>query len=159
SGRRGSSGSALRPNGRSGVIRLGLIFGVVAVYLCLVGIVEAFKGRLVLGNMLGLGWTVLLITALGGGYTAARRRGSAGAAVLACGFVVLLTVLMLAALLLLGSMVDLRAMFVNASPGLYALLTFGHDLGGGAVLLLITEAAAGVCGALLFLMPRGVRGT
>jgi branched-chain amino acid transport system permease protein len=149
----------LRPSGLSGVIRTGLIFGVIAVYLCLVGIVETFKGRWIISNALGLGWTLLLITGMAGGYFGARRTRSMAAAVVAGGTVGLLTGLALAGLLLLGSVIDLRAMFVNASPGLYAVLAFGRDPGGGVGMLLLTEVASGICGALLWLMPQGVRVT
>jgi branched-chain amino acid transport system permease protein len=149
----------LRPSGRNAIIRIGLIFGVVAVYLCLVGIVEAFKGKWIISNVLGLGWTLLLITGATGGYVAARRSGSGMPGVIAGGAVGLLTGAALAALMLVGSWINLRAMFVNASPGLYSLLAFDRDLGTGIGLLLLTEGASGVCGAFLCLMPGGARRT
>jgi len=71
----------------------------------------------------------------------------------------LITGVALAGLLLVGTRIDLRAMFVNASPGLYSLLAFDRDLGTGIPLLLFTEGVSGVCGALLYLMPREVRRT
>ncbi len=149
----------MRPSAHSTVVRIGLIFGAIAVYLCLVGIVETFKGRWIISNALGLGWTLLLITGMAGGYIGARRSGSGTAAVVAGGSVGLLTGVVLAALLLVGTVTDLRTVFVNASPGLYALLAFDRDPGTGVFLLIFTEAVSGVCGALLFLMPRGGRGT
>jgi branched-chain amino acid transport system permease protein len=149
----------LRPSGRNVAVRLGLIFGVIAVYLCLVGIVETFKGRWIINNVLGLGWALLLITAMAGGYLAARR-GQPGAAGIAAGGVVgLLTGAALAALLLVGRWIDLRTMFVNASPGLYALLAFDRDLGTGVGFLLVAETASGMCGALLSRIPQGARRT
>lgn len=147
------------PSGPKALIRVGLIFGAIGVYLCLVGIVETFKGRWIVSNVLALGWTLLLITAMCGGYVGARRSRSVTGAVVAGGFVGLVTGMLLAGLLLVGTATNLRAIFVNASPGLYALLAFDRDLGGGTVLLLLTEAASGVCGALLSLMPRAIRGT
>ncbi len=147
----------MRLSGRSAIVRIGLIFGVVAIYLCLVGIVETFKGRWIVSNVLGLGWALLLITGAAGGYIAARRSAPGVSGVVAGGLVGLITGVALAALLLVGTWIDLRAMFVNASPGLYALLAFDRDLGPGAGLLLLTEVAAGVCGALLSLMPQGAR--
>ncbi|HET8999933.1 MAG TPA: branched-chain amino acid ABC transporter permease [bacterium] len=149
----------MRPSGHSAIIRIGLIFGLIAVYLCLVGIVETFKGRWIISNVLGLGWTLLLITGVTGGYVAARRNGSATSGVVAGGAVGLLTGAALTALLLVGSWINLRAMFVNASPGLYSLLAFDRDLGTGIPLLIFTEGVSGVCGALLYLMPREVRRT
>ncbi len=149
----------MRRSGHSVVVRIGLIFGAIAVYLCLVGIVETFKGRWIISNVLGLGWTLLLITGMAGGYVGARRSGAGAAAIVAGGAAGMLTGMVLAALLLVGTWIDLRAMFVNASPGLYALLAFDRDLGTGVGLLLLTEAASGVCGALLCLMPQGARRT
>ena len=52
---------------RSDFLRVGLLFGVIAVYLCLVGVVEAFKGRWIVSNVLGLGEAFLLITVLAPG--------------------------------------------------------------------------------------------
>jgi branched-chain amino acid transport system permease protein len=149
----------LRPSALSATVRVGLIFGVIAVYLCLVGIVETFKGRWIIGDTLGLGLALLLIAAMAGGYTAARRTGSGMAAVVAGGLVGFLTGGALAVLTLIGTSVNLRLIFVNASPGLYTLLTFGRDVGSGVVLLLLAEVASGVCGALLWLMPRDARRT
>ena len=149
----------MRPSERNAIIRIGLIFGVVAVYLCLVGIVEALKGKWIISNALGLGWVLLLITGATGGFVAARRSNSWAGGVIAGGVVGLLTGAALAGLLLMGTWINLRAMFVNASPGLYALLTFDRNLGMGVGLLLLTEAASGVCGALLCLMPQGPRRT
>jgi branched-chain amino acid transport system permease protein len=147
----------LPPSGRSAAVRIGLIFGVIAVYLCLVGIVETFKGRWIISNVLGLGWALLLITGAAGGYVAARRAGSIAGGIVAGGAAGLLTGAALAMLLLVGSWIDLRAMFVNASPGLYTLLAFDRDIGTGVVLLLLTETAAGLCGGLLCLMPQSAR--
>jgi branched-chain amino acid transport system permease protein len=147
----------LPPSGRSAAVRIGLIFGVIAVYLCLVGIVETFKGRWIISNVLGLGWALLLITAAAGGYAAARRAGSSAGGIVAGGAAGLLTGAALALLLLVGAWIDLRAMFVNASPGLYTLLAFDRGIGTGIALLLLIETAAGLCGALLWLMPQQAR--
>jgi branched-chain amino acid transport system permease protein len=128
--------------------------------LCLVGVVETFKGRWIISDTLGLGLALLLITAMAGGYVAARRSGSvtAPAALAAGGLTGLLTGAALAALVFVGATIDLRAMFVNASPGLYALLTFDRGAPGVGRLVLL-EVASGVCGAALSLMRRDARGT
>ncbi|HKV45964.1 MAG TPA: branched-chain amino acid ABC transporter permease [bacterium] len=146
----------MRPSGPNAIVRIGLIFGVIAVYLCLTGIVETFKGRWIISDVLGLGWMVLLITGAAGGYIAARRSRPA-AAVAAGGGAGLIVGASLALLLLIGTWVDLRVVLVNASPGLYALLMFDRDVRTGVGLQLLSEAAAGVCGALLYLMPQRAR--
>ena len=64
----------MRPSGRSDALRIGLIFGVAAVYLCLVGVIETFKARWVVSDAFGLGRAILLILGLVAGFLAARRQ-------------------------------------------------------------------------------------
>ncbi len=162
----------MRPRRPDDVLRIGLLFGVVALYLCLVGLVETFKDRWVIADVLGLGETMLLITAIVAGlvYARARAYGIAktrvsqdvpgGLRTLLGGAAVgLLVGASLVVLLLVGSRVALRVMLVNASPALYGLLTFGRDLTPGSALLLLVEGACGLFGALLLLIPAGLRRT
>jgi branched-chain amino acid transport system permease protein len=142
---------------RSDFVRVGLLFGVIAVYLCLVGVVETFKGRWVVSDVFGLGQTFLLITVLGAGYITARRTGKDIAAVSAGAGAGALVGGALAGLLLLGGWINLRAMFVNASPTLFSLLAFNQRPGPGSLLLVLAGAAAGACGAALNLIPAQAR--
>jgi branched-chain amino acid transport system permease protein len=138
-------------------VRLGLLFGVIAVYLCLVGVVETFKGRWIVSDVLGLGQALLLITALVAGYVTARRAAGGLGALLGGAFAGMLVGGALAGLLLLGGWINLRAMFVNASPTLFSLLAFNQTLGRGSLLLVLAGIAAGACGAVLYLIPAGAR--
>jgi len=155
------------------VLRLGLLGGLVALYLCLVGIVGTFSERDVIDRMLTLGHTLLFLTALGVGYLGARelatpsRHPHAGHAVdhhlprvgmslLAGALAGAVTGASLSFLLILGGLVNLRAVFLNASPLLYNVLTLGlgpaHSwvpLVGGVVL--------GMTGAVLYILPVRVR--
>ena len=142
---------------RSDFLRVGLLFGVIAVYLCLVGVVEAFKGRWIVSNVLGLGEAFLLITVLAAGYVTARRTGNRIAAVPAGAGAGALVGVALAGLLLLGGWINLRAMFVNASPTLFSLLAFNQKPGTGSLLLVLAGAAAGAVGAVLYLIPPQTR--
>jgi branched-chain amino acid transport system permease protein len=65
--------------------------------------------------------------------------------------------LVLAALLVIGSLVNLQAMFINASTALYRVLTFGKDLALGAVLLVIVSAIVGGLAGVTFILPQRVR--
>jgi len=140
-------------------LRIGLILGVVAVYMCLVGLVETFKARWIISDVIGLGQLLLIMAGIVAGYLAARQAaGAGGVMAVAQGAVAGVIVgASLAALLVVGHLVDLRVMFVNASPALYSLLAFGRDTAAGSRLLLIAGAAAGGIGGLLFLIPTGVR--
>jgi len=65
----------LPPRRPNSVLSVGLLFGVVAVYLCLVGLVETFRLRWIIANVIGLGQMMLLITAIVAGFVYARRVG------------------------------------------------------------------------------------
>jgi branched-chain amino acid transport system permease protein len=144
---------------RNDFVRVGLLFGVIAVYLCLVGVVETFKGRWIVSNVLGLGQAFLLITVMVAGYVAARRTGNRIGAVPAGAAAGGLVGAALAGLLLLGQWINLRAMFVNASPTLYSLLAFNQKPGTNSLLLVLAGVAAGAGGAVLHLIPARARRT
>jgi len=137
-------------------LRIGLIFGIVGIYLSLVGMVETFHGRAVIAGAISLGQTMLLLTGLGTGFLVARRtpeplRWLSIPYSAISGF---LSGLVLFTLPFLGNFVDLRAMFVNASPTLFALLTFGKGLAGGLLLLPLAGAVLGMVSALALQVPR-----
>ena len=64
---------------------------------------------------------------------------------------------MLAALVLLGNLVNLRTVFIKASPELYALLTFRLPLWPGIAVLLAVGLLIGFLVARLYLLPGRVR--
>ena len=145
------------------VIRVGLLGAVVAVYLCIVGIVPIFNQRpLVAGSMLGisgplisLGQTALLLTFLGAGYLAARRAPAAGrSAIIAGGLAGAISGAALAALVLLGNAIEIRNVLLNASPALYKLLTFDNGLAGFWLPVAFGAGLGGLAGALSLLGPR-----
>lgn len=114
------------------LVTTGLLGGAVAVYLCLVGIVPIFASRPLIVGVASLGQATVLGTLAMTGYFAARpllggppMRAIAKAAVGS-----MVTGALLAALVLVGSVVDVRAVFINASPDLYTLLTAGLGISG-----------------------------
>jgi branched-chain amino acid transport system permease protein len=154
------------------VLRVGLIGGVAALYLCLVGIVGTFSERDVIDRVLTLGHTLLFLTALGVGYVGARARlaparhphaavathtpPGIGLALLAGAFAGAVTGASLSFLLILGGLVNLRAVFLNASPLLYNVLTLGLGPAHSWVPL-VGGVALGMTGALLYILPGRVR--
>jgi branched-chain amino acid transport system permease protein len=64
----------------------------------------------------------------------------------------------LALLVGIGQLVNLREMFVNASPALFEILTFGAGLAVGIPILLAVSAAVGALAAALILLPPRPRG-
>jgi branched-chain amino acid transport system permease protein len=131
------------------LLRIGVIGGFIAIYLCLVGIVPVFAERPLIIGVIELGQAVLLIAFGGAGYIAGREfiPASPLRAIAAGTFVGAITGAFLTGLVLLGSVVDLRAVFLNASPQLYALLTNGMGTSGAwfpIVVGAITGALAGI---------------
>jgi branched-chain amino acid transport system permease protein len=144
-------------------VKIGLLGGAITIFICLVGMTEIFSKRYVIEKVVTLGQFVLLTTIVGVGFIASRRTSNllgekrpvnnltAG---LVAGFV---TGLVLALFVFVGYNVNLRAVFLNASPPLYNLLTFGKGQGNIWPLPLI-GAAGGLIGAAFLLIPATYRG-
>jgi branched-chain amino acid transport system permease protein len=145
----------------AGAFKLGLIGGVVALYLCLVGLVQTFGEQDIIGGIIALGHTLLLLTTLGIGYVAAQRLSptrSAPQALLASGLAGLLTAGLVAVLVVIADLINLRGVLINASPELIDLLTFKQaNILGGLALLLLSGMVVGVIGGGTFLLPAWAR--
>ena len=130
------------------VIRVGLIAGAVAIYLCLVGIVPVFDARPLVAGVISLGEAFVVGTlGIAGAVAAHRAARTPQAVLLAGGLAGLLTGLALTLLVLLGSVVNLRGFMLNASPELYSVLTLDQGVGGAwipAVAGLVIGAGAGL---------------
>jgi branched-chain amino acid transport system permease protein len=140
-------------------IKIGLIGGVSAVLLALIGMVEAFSQRDIISNVISMGHTLLLLVAVFMGYLAAKRTTRTEPLwILANSLISGLVVGgLLALFVILGSLVNLRKVFVNAMPALYELLTFKQGTETGVFLLLGAGALSGVLAGLFFLSPRLIR--
>jgi len=112
------------------VILVGLLFGGVALYVTLVGIVGTFEEVDVIQKVITIGQTALVLTAIGAGYVGARRapEGSINA-ILGSAIAGLIAGAVLSLLILVGPVVDLREFLPNASPKLYDLIA-GIDILG-----------------------------
>jgi len=140
-------------------LKIGLIGGTVAVLLSLIGMVEAFSQRDIISNVVSMGHTLLLLVPIFMGYLAAKRTTRAKPL---RGIVhSLVTGLMvggsLALLVIVGSLINLRKVFVNAMPLLYELLTFKQETEIGVFLLLGAGVLSGLLAGLLYLSPILVR--
>lgn len=139
-------------------IRAGLLGGAVAVLLSLVGMVTAFSQRYIVSGWFTMGQVLYLAPLLLTVSATARRAGwqtpqkllySALAGLVGGG--------VLALLILIGNVINLQAMFVNASPKLYNLLTFGQGLSLGLPILLAVSALVGALAGVLYLLPQNLR--
>lgn len=143
-------------------VKAGLLGGAIVIFICLVGMVEVFSKRDVIEGFITLGQFVLLATAVSMGFIASRRTSALfeqnrpvdnlGAGLVAG----LLTGLLLALFVFIGYQVNLRAVFLNASPSLYNLLTFNKGQGNLWVLP-VASMFAGLIGAAYLLLPATFR--
>ncbi|MDD2921839.1 MAG: hypothetical protein PHQ36_06080, partial [Anaerolineales bacterium] len=139
-------------------IRSGLLGGAIAIFLCLISMVEIFSKRAVIERVITLGDFILLATAVTAGFIAARTASDpfkpntplqnliagilAGAS----------TGLLMAAFIALSYQINLRSVFLSASPSLFDLLTHKQGI-NGAWLYPEIGVVAGLAGAILFTLP------
>ena len=139
------------------VLRMGILGGVIAVYLCLVGVVGVFSERALIRDVISFGQSLLVLTALGTGYLAVRRAPAALAQTVLAGAVAgAVAGAILALLVIVGNVVNLRAIFLNASPLLYDLLTFGLGVAGFWAPVL-SGAVLGAAAGLIYILPSRAR--
>jgi branched-chain amino acid transport system permease protein len=142
--------------------KTGLLGGAIGIFLCLIGMVEVFNKRAVIEGIVTLGQFILLATFFSTGFIASRRTsellGQNQASLnLISGVVAgLVTSVLVILPVVIGNPINLRAVFPNASPGLYGLLTFNLGLSGIWILPLI-GAITGLVGAAFLLLPENIR--
>src|SRR5438093_5608286 len=146
------------PGSWRSVVRTGALWGAGAVFLALVGLVEAVSRRQIVAGVLSLSYTFILLAGLGSGVQVSRRwAGSAAWQRLAGGAAAGgLAGVLVGLLVVIGRSANLRLMLINASLPLYEILSFGRGLGGRPLLVLV-QAAAGAIGAAMLLLPPAVR--
>jgi branched-chain amino acid transport system permease protein len=140
-------------------IKIGLIGGVVEVLLALIGMIETFSHRDIISHIISMGHTLLLLIVLFMGYLAAKRTsGTKPLWVLVNSLISGLIVGgVLALLVLAGGLINLRKVFINASPLLYQLLTFDQGIKASIPLLLGGGALSGILAGLVYLAPSLLR--
>jgi branched-chain amino acid transport system permease protein len=149
-------------------VRVGLIGGVALVYLSLVGMIEKFDTRNLIGSFLTLGNLLLMLPPLLAGYFATRPRlvagrseqpapGPALVAGLVSGAVTGGVVAAGVAVVEAFPEGAVRRIFISVSPELLSILTFDQSLPVAVVLLLAAGAVLGALGAGYRLLPRPYR--
>lgn len=141
-------------------MRAALIGGSASLLLALVGMVESFHKRLVISGWFSVGQVLFLLPIWYAVFTALRRfQGENRKNMLLAAFLAgAVGSIPLVLLLLLGSVVNLRAVFVNASPTLYKILGFNQgNIVGSIVLLLIAGLITLTAGWLLQISQRWQR--
>ncbi len=140
-------------------VKIGVIGGVVAVIISLVGMVESFNQRDIIAEVVTMGQVLLLVVGTMMGYIAAKRTDQTDPIMHGINAIVasLVTGSALALLVIVGSLINLRSVLVNASPMLYKLLTLGHKGTTGVFLILFFGCVCGIFATVLYYSPRLLR--
>jgi branched-chain amino acid transport system permease protein len=143
-------------------IKIGLLGGAIAIFICLVGMAEVFSKRDVVETVITLGQFVLLATSVVAGFIASRQTINllgpnqplpTLTAGLTAGLVTGLLVGFLGISIGDSAQPALRSIFLNASPSLYQLLTFGKGTGNLWIMPGV-GAISGLIGASYLLLPQ-----
>ena len=145
------------------MVKAGLIGGIVAVFISVIGMVEAFSRRELIVGVVSIGHTLLILIVMVTTYfLIQQRRASAavsgtlhGRASLIFGSTIAAAVigLMLGVLAALAITFNLRTVLINVSPELIAMLTLGVPGIAGALSPLIATTVFGAAGGAIFTLP------
>jgi branched-chain amino acid transport system permease protein len=136
-------------------LQIGLIGGIVAVTMSLVGMIEEFAQRDIIAGVIEMGQTLLLLTLLMVGYFTAHRLSDRPLPIRLAGALVagLVPAAMLYGLVLLIVPLDLRTIFLNASPGLIRILTFEQEGTTGLLYMLAAGGSQALAGGVIRVLP------
>ncbi len=137
------------------IVKVGLIGSVMMLYVSMVGIVETFSARQLIGASLTLGNLFLFSGALAAGFLTARAiNDEKPVAILVGGLLAGLLAGALPVLLVFAAgAIDLRQVFVNVSPALINILTFGRGAALGSAILLGASALLSLLAVAFTLIP------
>jgi branched-chain amino acid transport system permease protein len=157
-----STAQASSPSGLNwkAMIQYGLICGIAIIYVCLVGMAEAFNDRDVIQKTLTLGLALLVGISVWMGYFAARKlsAGNRLNSIIIGLLVGLISSALTILFILLIENTNIREMFVNASPKLVKMLLFSQKSQPTGMLML-TGLLTGfsLLGAIIYALPATVR--
>jgi branched-chain amino acid transport system permease protein len=140
-------------------LRYGLIAGIVALSLAVIGMVALFAERFLVAGYFTLGEVILFLAPAAMSYMVAGKappdkKWAALIYGLLTGFIAAIPLIIL---VLLAGVVDLRQFLPNVSPALMELLTFGRGTGAGSLMLLVVSSIIGLIAASLSLLPERIR--
>ncbi len=142
------------------VVQYGLISGIGILYVCLVGMVETFHKRDVIFGVLSLGRSLLVVISLGMGYVIASKtsKENIGKTLLSSVLAGLISSALMVLFVVIAGPLNMRSMFVNASPALMKILTFSQDSQlTGLMMLTGMITSMHLLGAVIHLLPNFLR--
>lgn len=144
------------------ILRTGFLAGFLTFFVAIIGMIETFTEREIIADVLTLGQLLIFVTPLVAGYISARRFGLDAPMVpvllksLLVGGVA--AILPITLIFIPAVFPGVRNMFVNISPGLVEILTFGAGTVVGALILLAVFVVSALIGAGVTRLPDRVRG-
>jgi len=137
------------------VINLSLLGGLITVLIALIGMVEAFAPRFIISGLISMGQVFLLLPIFIFCFLNLRKIGTArkleqfmvGAVTGLIGGAVVLFVLVV------GQLVNLRSVFINASPVLYQIITFKVPFPTGYIVPLAVFLLIGLIATGIYILP------
>ena len=141
-------------------LQKGAIGGVVAVLVSLIGMVASFHERDIIAGQITMGQTLLLLLVIVFAYSSSRgdETTTLSARLISGALTGLVIAAFVVGLVLLGDIVNLRDVFVNASPALYRILTFEmENMTTAFIYLLLAGTLIGLLTALIHLIPTNWR--
>ena len=154
------------------IVQNGVLGGIVAFYLCAIGLAETFSERYLLGSFFSTGQLFVTVGGIMAGILTARalkgdegKNRSAYLSSLISGAISSLPLIILIFLIqvLVIRQIDQevvfrwRDMFVNFSPALVEIVTFGQGLALGIPLLILATTVLAALGAALVLLPNRLK--
>jgi branched-chain amino acid transport system permease protein len=137
-------------------LQKGVIGGVVAVLVSLIGMVASFHERDIIAGQITMGETLLLLIVITFAYSSSRgdKTTASSTRLISGALTGLVTASFVVGLVLLGGAINLRQVLVNASPALYRILTFEMENTTTALIyLLLAGTIIGLLTALIHLIP------
>ncbi len=133
----------------------GLISGLICLLVMLVGLVESFGETYIISGLITLGDIILLTPVVLMTFMSLRNSSKLPRSNLAgiSAIIGLISGFIISLLVLLGQAVDLRPMFVNASPALFEMVMRGVPLPLGALVPLLTCSVAALVTLGIYLIP------
>ncbi len=142
------------------LLRAGVMAGAVLLLIVGVGMFEIFNGRKMIDPYLSTGYAAVIWIPLVFGYRVSVRPVLEGIEstppgrhnIIAGMIVGAIAGGMLGLLLIFASVVDIRSIFINISPSLINLLSFGGSAVSGAAVIIVGSAALGAAGGAFHLI-------
>jgi branched-chain amino acid transport system permease protein len=149
------------------IVQNGFLGGIVAFYLCAIGLAETFSERYLLGNFFSTGQLFVTVGGIMAGILTARAlkeqekarntyiSSLLSGAISSLPLIVLIFLIQVLVIRQTGQEVVFRwrDMFVNFSPALVEIVTFGQDLTLGIPLLIVATSILAGLGAALVILP------